>query len=456
MKKAFISYSWKDEAIALRLYRDIKRLNINIWLDRIDGEPTGDFKQEFLRLIHDCDFFIVIDSENYRYKSNWCETELRACFNRIEEHEQVSMIVCLADMPGKWRDAETIQDKARQKLYEKLNAQKYYVLCHDGTYDNERAYYIALESIQRIFGKESFSWDIFPEEADIIDELGVELKKHPEVLDDDRESLKSAVRSIVLRRNQHKDITKHLQQLIEDCKELKLFLFLPYWMYSIWLADNRHGGKYNKECFNNLKLLRNQFPKDSRVYRALGGISARLDQQKLAADYYMSALDLIDNDQKTIRCEVLFNIGQVYMNLQRYSNAKKIFDEAFNLLGNDGEINSSFIVSYYDCLMLLGKKAEAGAFIKEKAKKHFTAYDIQLSCGFHLLNYCNQASFACSYFYRAYNLNPTKASAYGYLLGLLSYSNICEYELVLASVLSKSPITKEDVYWQKQIEKLPQ
>jgi tetratricopeptide (TPR) repeat protein len=455
MKKAFISYSWKDEAIALRLYRDIKRMNINIWLDRIDGEPTGDFKQEFLRRIRDCDFFIVIDSENYRYNSNWCYTELKACFGRIEEHQKVSMIVCLANMPGKWRNTDCIQDGAKQKLYERLNTQKYFVLCHNGTYDNERAYFVALESIQRVLGKESFTWDMFPEESDIIDELGAELKSHSEICDDDRESLKSAVRSIVLRRNQHRDITKHLQLLIDDCKEQNLFLFLPYWMYSIWLAEDRHAGKFNQECFNNLKFLAAHFPKEPRVYRALGGISARLEQQKQAANYYLTALGLIDDSQKTIRCEVLFNLGQVYMNLQRYNNAKKTFEEAFNLLGNNtDEINSTFVVSYYDCLMLLGKKLEAGAFIKEKAKEYLSASDIQLSCGFHFLK-CKQVSTALSYFYRSYILNPSKASIYGYLCGLLNYGNTRDYEMILSNALSKPPITEDDFFWQAQIAKLP-
>lgn len=108
MQKVFISYSWKDEAIALRLYRELQHMNISAWLDRIDGEKTGDFQKEFLFLINQCDYFIVIDSSNYRHKSQWCEIELKACFDRIDLNHKVKIIVCLVEKIGDWRSIDTI------------------------------------------------------------------------------------------------------------------------------------------------------------------------------------------------------------------------------------------------------------------------------------------------------------------------------------------------------------
>lgn len=455
MKKVFISYSWKDEAIALRLYRDLKQANINIWLDRIDGEPTGDFKQEFLRLINACDCFIVIDSGNYRHKSNWCETELRAYFNRVDAHQNVSMIVCLAEKPGEWRAVESIQDISKHSLYERLNAQKYFVLSHDGVYDNERAYYIAVESIQHILGKDSYSWAMFPEEADIIDELGVELKTHPEICDDDRESLKTFIRSIVLRRNQHRDITKHLKQLIDDCKELDLDIFIPYWMYALWLADDRHDGKHDQDCFETLKQLSVRYPKESRVYRALGSMAARLKQKEFAANCFMKALELIDASQKTIRYEVCINLGQVYMNLRQHANARKYFEEALSLVDIEAdEITSFLVVSYYECLIHLSDEASAGKFIERMAAKYHSSAEIQCSCGFHYLNY-GQVPGALVCFERAYSLNPSLENAYGYLCALLRIGNIQEYRTLLSTALSQTPATTNEAIWKDAIKELP-
>lgn len=456
MKKAFISYSWKDEAVALRLYRDLKRQNICIWLDRIDGEPTGDFKEEFLRLINGCDFFIVIDSENYRHKSHWCETELRAYFNRVDNQQNVSMIVCLAERPGEWRAIESVQDISKQSLYERLNAQKYYILSHEGIYDNEKAYFVALESIQHILGKDSYSWDMFPEEADLIDELASELKTHPELCDNDRESLMCSVRSIVLRRNQNKDITKHLQLLIGDCDEMGLSLFIPRWMYSIWLADNRHGENYYKECFDTLKSLSIRFPKEPRVYRALGGIAARLKQQQLAADYYKTALGLIDMSQKNIRYEVFCNLGQVYMNLKHYFQAKEAMKEALRIIEEDVDaFNSTLVVNYFECLIHLDKTTEAGAFIIPMANKHLSSSEIQCACGYYYLD-CGQVSNALVCFQRAYSLNPSMENAYGYLRSLYTIRDMGKYKTILSEALSKSPTTKDDKEWRTEILKLPQ
>ena len=455
MKKAFISYSWKDEAIALRLYRDLKRQNICIWLDRIDGEPIGDFKEEFLRLINNCDFFIVIDSENYRYKSNWCETELRAYFDRVDTQQSVSMIVCLAERPGEWRAIESILDISKQSIFERLNAQKYFVLSHEGTYDNERAYYVALESIQHILGKDSYSWDMFPEEADLIDELASELKTHPELCDDDRESLMCSVRSIVLRRNQNKDITKHLQLLIRDCEEMGISLFLPQWMYSIWLADNRHTENHYQECFNTLKSLSMRFPKEPRVYRALGGIAARLKQQQLAADYYKTALGLIDMSQKNIRYEVFCNLGQVYMNLKHYFQAKEAMKEALSIIEEDVDaFNSTLVVNYFECLIHLDKATEAGAFIIPMANKHLSSSEIQCACGYYYLN-CGQASNALVCFQRAYSLNHSLENAYGYLCSLFRCGNMVDYRVLLSKVLSESPVSDDEANWYSEIKKLP-
>lgn len=47
-RKVFMSYSWKDAAVANRLYDDLVRSHINVWRDQIDGDPTADFLDEFL------------------------------------------------------------------------------------------------------------------------------------------------------------------------------------------------------------------------------------------------------------------------------------------------------------------------------------------------------------------------------------------------------------------------
>ena len=449
MKKVFISYSWKDEAVTLRLYRDLRHQNISIWLDRIDGEPTGDFKQEFLRLIDDCDYFIVIDSENYRHKSHWCETELETCFSRIDKGQKVSMIVCLVGEDKEWRLPDAIADSKKRALFERLNKQKYLQLSHTGTYDNDRTYVAAVESICRILGKDSFSWDTFPEEDDLIDELDAAVKGKLNVSDDERESLKCFMKSIALRRRQQLDVRQHFQLLISDCRSLGLNVFVPRWAYAIWLADSLHAGRYDKECLECMKTLAKDFPDEPRAFRGLGGIAARLNQQKLAADSFCKALELSDNDSMIIRYEILCNLGQVYMNLGRYHGAKDAMSKAIDLIGED-DVNESLFVNYFECLIHLNMKSEAGAFIKKAAQKYKTVPGVQRTCGYYFLD-CDQPSIALAYLKRAYTLRPSMENAYGYLCGLLRYGNTQEYHRILSLVTDAPELSEDDAFWKEQI-----
>lgn len=452
MKKVFISYSWKDEAITLRLYRDLKRQNISIWLDRIDGEPTGDFKQEFLRLIDGCNYFIVIDSENYRHKSHWCETELEECFSRIDQGQDVSMIVCLAGEDKEWRIPESIADEKKRALFERLNAQKYFLLTHAGTYDNERTYSSAVEFICKILGKDSLSWDTFPEEDDLIDELDDAIKKQANVSDDGREALKCMMRSILLRRRQLLDVRQHFQLLLSDCQSQGLNLFIIKWAYAIWLADGIHQGRYDKDCLECLKALTKDFPHEARAFRGLGGIAAKMNQQILATDSFNKALELTASESSTISYEVLCNLSQVYLNRKMYNAAKDAMDKALSLIDED-DVNESLVVNYFECLYQLNMKPDAGAFIKKRAQKFKTVPGIQRSCGYYFLD-CGQPSIAVAYLKRAYTLNPSMENAYGYLCGLLSYGNIQEYQRIISLALNTPTLTSDDEFWKDRIQEI--
>ena len=453
MNKVFISYSWKDEAITLRLYRDLKRLNISIWLDRIDGELTGDFKQEFLRLIDECDYFIVIDSHNYRHNSNWCETELKTFFKRKDRGDNVSLIVCQVDPSGQWKDIESINDIKKRVLLERLNSQKYIDFTHEGIYDNDRVYLNALETICHILGKESYSWDIFPEEADILDELDRELKENRKLVDVDRDALIFSIKAIICRRNQNRDITKHSLQLINDCNELGVELFVPKWIYAIWLADNRHLGRYDTECLNILKELCERFPKESRAYRGLGGIAARLNQLELSEKSYLKVYDLINQTQNNVLYEVCCNLGQVYMNMRQYAKAKDVMRKAL-ILFEDDCLNNDLMIKYFECLMHLNSKHDAGEFVLNIAHKYPLNHDALRLCGYYYLD-CNLYSKSVEYFKRAYSISSSMENAYGMLCAWYNNHDVFKYKNFLSTILTKSPVTSDDEFWKKQIYDLP-
>lgn len=456
MQKVFISYSWKDEVIALRLYRDLQRLKISTWIDRIDGEPAADFKDEFLRIIGKCDYFIVIDSNNYRHNSNWCGTELKACFDRIDSGDNISLIVCLAEESGAWRNPESMNSRLGQ-LFNRLNTLKYYALFHQGCYDNNKAYMSSVESICKILGKESYSWDIFPEESDLIDELNHATRSRPGIGDEDYEALKGLLRTIAIRRNAQKNISEHIHLLINDCQELGLNIFLPRWINVIWLADERHEHKMDNTCYECLMSLTQDFPTESRAYRALGAISARLDKQKQAEENFQKALTFIDDScesSKNIKYEILCNLGQVYMNQCKYLNAKEAMEEAMSFMEPE-DLNVRLALNYYECLFFTGNNAIAGTFMGRMVKNNPTVAEFQEYYGYYCLS-CGNVHSALPYLINAYSMKPCAEYKHTLLKGLMLCGRSDDYNNLRSETTQRSTFNEEDDdFWCSQINQLP-
>lgn len=457
MQKVFISYSWKDETVALRLYRDLKKQKISIWLDRIDGKATGDFQVEFLKVIEGCDHFIVIDSSNYRHKSTWCETELKACFDRIDKQQKVNMIVCLAEADGDWRKPYLSDIKERRELFTRLNAMKYFSIFHDSRYDNDRIYENSLDSIYRILGKESCSWDVFPEESDLIDELDDALRTSRTICDDDIEALRSVLRAIVLRRRQHHDIVQHLDLLENDCRELGLNIFLPRWIKAIWLASNEYGDRHSNVCLECLKSLAEDFPEDSRALRGLGSIYARMGMQQNAVEALRQALVLEESrtDQNnSVQYEILCNLSQAYMNSMSYHDACITSGKALSLIEED-EINIQLFENHYESLLHIGNKSKAGSFIEQMVNKHPTVPELLRAYGCHCIG-IGLPETGMPYLTRAYDMMPSTENAFSLLSCLLQCGETVSYRQIRSDSLELPAITEDDIFWKNQIKKLPQ
>lgn len=454
MQKVFISYSSKDEVVALRLYRDLSMQKISVWIASVDGERVGDFQKEFTRNINSCDYFIVIDSNNYRYRSNWCVTELKTCFNRIDKQEDVKIIVCLAEADGSWRNPMLSENSESRCLFERLNMMKYFNLHHRGLYDNERIYASCIESIYHILGKDACIWNIFPEEADLIDELNDAVRNSHNINDDERESLRNLLRTIVLRKKQQHNISNHIKQFIKDCEELGLNIFLPRWINVLWLVDvsNKHYWK----CLQCLRSLVKDFPTESRALRGLGAIYAKFNMQRRAIECFKQVLAFIDNESNTnqlIRYEILYNLGQAYINCRAYKEAKTILEEALIMLG-DGDVNVTLTENYYECLLHIGENSKAEKFIKEMAEQNPVIPDFQKSYGCYCMS--NRKYFeALPYLKRAYCLKPHAEYAFAYLNCLFQCGEIDTYQDVLVKSRTAPILSDDDRFWSAKLKKLP-
>lgn len=81
----FISYAREDKRIAERLYMDLRRNNLNAWLDTKCLLPGQNWRNEIETVINECAFFILLISNFSTNKRGFVQKEIKTAFNVLEE-----------------------------------------------------------------------------------------------------------------------------------------------------------------------------------------------------------------------------------------------------------------------------------------------------------------------------------------------------------------------------------
>lgn len=285
--KVFLSYSWKDTQIAARLYYDLVRSNVPIWRDQIDGDPTADFQEEFLQKIDECDFFIMLDSPNYRGRSNWCCTEVQRCLEnqkqrrdakknnqkddpKDDQKDDPQIIVCLLQEDGPWRTQ--YKNEEHKLVFEQINKLKYLKLYYEG-YDDDHTYDSTLNTICKILRVRYESWKRIPTYQDLKDEIknAAKIKYNEQIAN----IILDGFRNIFTKIEMHyPNVRESFQVWMDDCKNAKIPLFFPRWTYAVWLVNQDEPNlEEARQYFLELTKL---FPKDPRGFRGYGNVMMAL------------------------------------------------------------------------------------------------------------------------------------------------------------------------------------
>jgi len=467
-KNVFLSYSWKDRQAAMRLYNDLVRSNVPVWRDQIDGDPTADFEDEFLLQIDRCNYFIMLDSINYRERSNWCCTEAKRCLENQQKRSDIKIIVCLLDEDGEWR--RHYRNQQFKEVFEQINRLKYQKLCYTG-YDNSNVYNTTLNFICDLLGFKYERWDKVPSYQDFMDEL--ESADVTRDFDDTTSSILLDGYKNILRKRERNfpNIRESFQVWIEDCQNCKLSIFFPKWTYAVWLANQ--FPKYKDEAYGVFSELTKAFPKDPRGFRALGNISAFIgnDMAMSGVDtnlyhYYSDALEkllyaerlmgLPENYRHRDVClfEVLTNIGKLFQITLRDDLALHYWDRALEIMKKknffyEGVVNDVFVV---------------------KKKKGVTSYELldwlaPLSMQYPLEPLLYQLSGLCyadignierslDLFMKAFSLNSSMENLY-YLVSsmkALDGFSVMSKSEVRSHILNSNALDEKD--WVDAIEKM--
>lgn len=445
-----MSYSWKDMSMATRLYNDLSRSYISIWRDQIDGDPTEDFLVEFLSKIDTCDDFIVLDSVNYRKKSNWCIKEIERCFENRLKRNAPRIIVCLLNKDGNWRwDFKNEKEKI---IFSQLNMFKYQELCYEGIYDNASVYLNGIIQICSLFNQRFIPWDELPESQDFIDELSVGKlnisNAEKQLLMDEYSIIQ---RTIKMQRNPQ----RHFELWLDDCKLIGENLFFPVWTYCIWLGHRLNSQKNEDACSELFRWLVDKFPKDPRGFRGLASLLARQGKYEEAENALKLVISLFDLPQNKrhkdySEFEVLLNLAQVLINRSQLSEAIHYLKRCLSISEKNNIKYLPMVLSYNYCLVTKNELVKSKMFLYSLYEQYSLDDEFQSAIGLTLSALGeNQAAYLS--FKRAYMLKPSIKNAFfllvrGYVIGFTF-----DKKTFIDSILAEEPICSDDNYWKGAI-----
>ena len=447
-RKIFFSYSWLDKKVADRLYSDLVRSGLNVWRDQIDGDPNADFYAEFIQRIDECDEFLILDSNNYRNRSNWCLTEIERYFDKFENPEDCNIIVCLLEPDGDWR--RKFLSKKHKELFTRVNRRKYHELFYDGTYDNEDVYQKSLTKICKLFSKRFVPWNVMPHTRDLTEELSASKAKFE---NEDRILVLRGYKYISRLVELQRVCRNHFQLWISDCKAIAPDLFFPRWTYCVWLGHDVHQGRFLEDCYCEFKRLAEECKDDPRSFRGLGCVAARLGRFEESQTALKEALRLMGQPSKKwhnehSRLEVLYNLGQVLINMGKRHEASVYLGEAVSIMESQEGFMVQLVKNYIESLFLTYKIEKCKQTLMALLAKYPGECELYTELGkFYALE--GQGEKALSLFESARQLSSSIENEYHILsakhhLGRLKYEDLID-------VINRQTVQDEDNYWKGAI-----
>ncbi len=449
-RKVFMSYSWKDAAVANRLYDDLVRSHINVWRDQIDGDPTADFQYEFLSKIDECDDFLILDSINYRQRSKWCVHEIERCLENRSRRNGPRIIVCLLDEDGEWR--WHFGDKSKKEVFTKLNRFKYYGLYYGGTYDNEGIYQKSLMEICSLFDNTYIPWNTLPDAQDLIEELSA---MEGEISRDDYNLLLSEYDNILRTIKAQRDAEGHFKLWLNDCEEIGIKLFFPAWTYCVWLGQNSHGGRLDEQCLEQFRRLTEAFPDDPRGFRGLGCIMAKLGMHEQAEKVFRHTIAMLNMPQNKhhkdyAEYEVTYNLAMTLANENKLFEAISCFRICDGIARRQGLKDLSMILNYAHCLAGVGYLGSIKKMLMSVYPVYSLDGEFQAELGLTLAA-LGEVVTAVKCLEKSYSLQPSVKNAFYLLCRKSALGEHGEVRDMARKILDGDSESQDDLYWKGAI-----
>ena len=439
--------------IAMRMYADLVRSHLQVWRDQTDGEQTAAFVNEFYTKIDECDDFLLLDSQNYRHKSNYCLSEIKRFFENRQGRADRRIIVCLLEPDGPWRSH--FQNDEQEAVYAQINEYRYFTFFHEGTYDNQDVYRRAMNAVCSLFSERFIPWNEAPLIKDIEDEIEA---CRADITDEDRNNVIRGYEYIYRLIALNWDVKEHLGRWVADCECYGLKLFTPRHAMCSWLASDANNGRWYEESYQQFKRLAQDFPDNPRCQYGIGALATRLKKRDEAISAYRNALKLLnESDDDWIRqhrlMEVLVDLGVTLVDDNQYAEAIGYLRMAYDEMLVCKRLDIQLVKYLRYCLKVMNNVQLCQELLHPLLEENSIDNELQAQYGLvcmHMKNY-EEALHYCD---RAYGLVPSVENGLYVLLcrkhlnkGIVSP----EDRSLALSMLDCLQYAEDDGYWKAGI-----
>jgi tetratricopeptide (TPR) repeat protein len=316
MKTVFLSYSSKDSAFALRIFRDLSRSGLKVWHFESDAEKNTDFRVTIRKRIEASDFFCLLDSPHSRI-SEYVQYEVGIAFefakNRIDRTFRIS--ICCLYSDGDWRQHE---------LFEDHNFWTYFDFQVLDTYDQKAKYFAAVRGLCQEFHVEYEPWTSIPSVRDFEKELlttPISLLERKVLLED--------FQTFWFRYEQDSpNILHRLEIFVDDCRRLGVYLPSPLIAFGVLQGERGH----HLDASRTFRSIIELFPNDPRGYAGCGSAEFQLmhyhDALQLFRRSYRLLLKSSDLGRRHARLpDVMLNMILIRIRIHDYEIAESAIRE---------------------------------------------------------------------------------------------------------------------------------
>jgi tetratricopeptide (TPR) repeat protein len=289
-KSAFLSYSWKDIPIVVRIYTDLVRSGLTIWRDEFSANYGKNYELEISNAFKKVNAILIMDSPNSR-QSKYVQEECRLLSDPEWTNSQKKIAVCLIDDLQKTRSFP--------EVFPRQNKIKHFDFSNQTLFDNERCYLTSIRDLCIFFDLEFNPLFSDSSEKDFEDEIS-----HTQLKDHDRKILIDEYQ-LIQKRLYHAfpGTLERLELFLEDCSRVRAGVSSPQLQLAI---ESLKSGNLLKSKDVLDKYVKT-FSDDPRGWRCYGTVLSELKIYEQALDAFNHALKLLMDIKYSTTETIRFN-----------------------------------------------------------------------------------------------------------------------------------------------------